>query len=98
MTRVRWTPQARSDLRGIREYIHHDSPQYAELVVATLLGAVRRLEQFPESGRMVPERGDPALREVIWRDYRIVYRLVPGSAEAQILLVFRAERMFPIGA
>lgn len=39
MTRVRWTPQARSDLRGIREYIGHDSQHYAKLVVAELIGA-----------------------------------------------------------
>jgi toxin ParE1/3/4 len=99
VTRVRWTAQARSDLRGIREYIGHDSPHYAQLVVAELVGSVRNLRQFPESGRVVPERGDPALREVIWRNYRIVYRHVTAANEVHVLLVFRAERLFPpVGA
>jgi len=34
---------------------------------------VRRLEQFPRMGRMVPEIQDEALRELIHRSYRIVY-------------------------
>lgn len=95
MTRVRWTPQARSDLRGIREYIRNDSARYADLVVAELVAAARRLRQFPESGRTVPERGDPTLREVIWRNYRLVYRHLSAADEVHVLLVFRAERLLP---
>ena len=94
MTRVRWTPQARDDLRGIHEYICNDSPHYAALVVAELLASVRRLREFPESGRVVPERGEPALREVIWRNYRVVYRHLVDATEVHVLLVFRAERLF----
>ena len=97
MTRVLWTPQARSDLRGIHEYISRDSRHYAALVVAELVGSVRRLRDFPESGRIVPERNDPALREVIWHNYRVVYRHVQATKEVQVLLVFRAERLFPGG-
>ena len=97
MTRVRWTPQARSDLRRIHEYISRDSPHYASLVVAELIGSVRRLQEFPLSGRVVPEREDPSLREVIWHNYRVVYRHLPATSEAHVLLVFRAERLFPGG-
>lgn len=97
MTRVRWTPQARSDLRRIHEYISQDSPHYAGLVIAELLASVRRLQSFPQSGRMVPERSDPALREVIWRNYRLVYRHLEGANEVHMLLVFRGERPFPEG-
>ena len=45
------------------------------------------------AGRVVPERNDEAIREVIVRPYRIVYRLRPGLAE--IVTVFRASRLFP---
>ena len=54
MTRVRWTPQARADLREIHKYISRDSAQYADLVIADLLASVRRLHDFPLSGRVVP--------------------------------------------
>jgi plasmid stabilization system protein ParE len=81
------------DLEAIRDYIAADSPRYAALVVERILGAVERLSMFPESGRVVPERNDPAIREVIVRPYRVVYRLRPGLVE--IATVFRASRMFP---
>lgn len=33
------------------------------------------LGQFPFSGRVVPEFGDPTIRELILDPYRIVYRV-----------------------
>ena len=93
MTAVIWSPQALLDLQSIRDYIAHDSPRYADLVVHRLVAAVERLEAFPQSGRVVPERNDEGIREVIVRPYRIVYRLRPGLAE--IVTVFRASRLFP---
>jgi DNA-binding XRE family transcriptional regulator len=37
--------------------------------------AVKALESFPESGRVVPDVGDESLREIINGAYRIVYRI-----------------------
>ncbi|WP_099325442.1 type II toxin-antitoxin system RelE/ParE family toxin [Candidatus Kuenenia stuttgartiensis] len=36
---------------------------------------VKSIPQFPKSGRMVPEYGDEDLREKIYENYRIVYRI-----------------------
>ena len=66
---------------------------YAGLVVQRIVAAVERLRAFPESGRIVPERSDPAIREVVVRPYRVVYRVRPGLVE--IATVFRASRLFP---
>jgi toxin ParE1/3/4 len=77
VTAILWSPQALLDLESIREYIAHDSPRYAELVVRRLV-IVERLETFPESGRVVPERNDEEIRQIIMRPYRIVYRTPPG--------------------
>jgi toxin ParE1/3/4 len=93
VTRILWSPQALLDLESIRDYISHDSPRYAELVVQRLVAAVERLESFPQSGRIVPERNAEDIREVILKPYRIVYRMRPGLVE--IVTVFRATRMFP---
>ena len=95
MTRILWSPQALRDLESIHAYIVQDSELYAELVIHRILGSVARLAEFPESGRVVPERNDRALREVIVRPYRVVYRLRPGLVE--IATVFRASRLFPAG-
>jgi plasmid stabilization system protein ParE len=92
---VRWTFRAREDLRQIAAFIRKDSPRYADLVAARIILAVDRLQQFPDSGRIVPERQDPTLREVIWQSYRIVYQPAPTTGTIWVLTVFRSERMFP---
>jgi len=71
---VRWTPQAADDLDAAAEYVARDSPHYASLFVERILDAIDRLEQFPLRGRIVPEKQDPAVRELLVGSYRIVYR------------------------
>lgn len=93
MILIRWSPQAVSDLEAIRDYIAKDSQRYASLVVARLVTAVDHLKSFPESGRVVPELGDPSIREIFVRPYRIVYRLKSGAV--QIATVFRASHRLP---
>lgn len=81
MTRVIWSPAAVADLESTRAYIARDSPSHADIVVRRIVAAVERLASFPKSGRMVPEFARPALREVIVRPYRVVYRLRRGKVE-----------------
>lgn len=96
MTRVVWTRPARDDLREIRAFIAADSARYATIVVARLVTAVRRLREYPLSGRVVPELGRPTIREVIHGAYRIVYRVTPRVVE--ILTVVHGAREFPDAA
>ena len=93
MTSVIWSPQAIRDVESIRAFIAQDSSSYAELVARRIVAAVERLHSFPESGRLVPERQDPAIREVIVTPYRIVYRLRSGVLE--VVTVFRGSQEFP---
>jgi toxin ParE1/3/4 len=93
VTSIVWSPQAIQDVEAIRAFIAQDSPAYAELIARRLMAAVERLQWFPESGRIVPERQEPSIREVILSSYRIVYRL-QGNV-AQIATVFRSSRQFP---
>jgi len=91
MARVRWMPGAESDLEAIRDYFH-DAPGYGKLLAGEITRVVRRLESFPRSGRMVPEVGDEAIRELIYRGYRIVYVVTADDAEVDILTVFHSSR------
>lgn len=93
MTRVVWTRPARDDLREIRAYIAQDSERYARVVIERLLAAVRRLRDYPLSGRVVPELARPTIREVIEGAYRIVYRVTPDAV--QILAVVHGAGRFP---
>ena len=69
MTFVIWSPQSLQDLESIRDYVADDSAAYADLVVRRIVAAVERLHLFPESGRVVPERDVPEIREVIVRQF-----------------------------
>ena len=93
MTRVVWTAPARDDLREIRDYIARDSAQFARITTGRLVAAVRRLHEYPLSGRIVPELARSTIREIVHGAYRIVYRVTPDTV--QILAVVHAARLFP---
>ena len=93
MTAIKWSPQAVRDVESIRDYIAQDSPRYAQLTIERIIASVERLQAFPQSGRVVPERGDPAIREVIVGPFRVVYRYRSGVVE--IATVFRGSRLLP---
>ncbi|PSB38443.1 type II toxin-antitoxin system RelE/ParE family toxin [filamentous cyanobacterium Phorm 46] len=90
MAQIRWTSQALADLEAIGDFIARDAPNFAEVFVDRIFGAVQRLEAFPRSGRPVPEFGEENLREIIFGSYRIVYLL--NSDEVSILTVFHSAR------
>lgn len=92
MIELIWSPRSVADLQEIRAYIEVDAPAWADLTVRRLVAAVERLRQFPDSGRMVPERQPPELREVVSGKFRIVYRR--RSSTVEIATVFQGSRDF----
>jgi toxin ParE1/3/4 len=91
VTTVAWTERAQADLAAIRAFVEVDSPHYADVIVRRLLHAVDRLQDFPQSGRVVPEYVDPAIREIVLRPYRIIYRIV-SDQEIHVLMVHHGAR------
>ncbi len=62
----------------------------------TLVNArVDQLENFPELGRVVPERNQPNIREIIVKNYRIVYRVDQTKKAVEILRVWHGARGEP---
>ena len=47
---------------------------------------------MPRCGRIVPELEDYGFREVVYQNYRIVYRLIEGSDNVEILAVVHSAR------
>ena len=72
--RVRFTPAGRIQFLAAIEHIRRDSPTAAQRFRARAEETLRRLQRFPESGRIVPEFPDLPYREVIVRPYRFFYR------------------------
>jgi toxin ParE1/3/4 len=91
-----WSPQSILDLRAIRDYIAKDSEQYADLTIARIFFAVERLLRFPQSGRIVPERDDPEIREIIVGRFRVVYRF--RGAAIEVATVFRSSKTSQINS
>jgi len=79
MAQINWTKRSLKDLRAINDYISLDSTFYAARFVSKLIKRVDQLIEFPESGRMVPEKNVPEIRELIEGNYRIFYRLQKGK-------------------
>src|SRR5438105_542568 len=94
MATLRWSSQARKDLEGISNYYREVSAAFAERFEEQIFAAVRRLETFPHSGRVIPEAEDERLREVIYRQYRIMYHVDEREEEVLILTVIHSSRQF----
>ena len=75
MARIIWSDAATDDLRSIGEFYERTSPSYASTVVTDLYTSVSRLQQFPRSGRIVPELSDDSIRELLVQGFRIVYEI-----------------------
>ncbi len=73
--KIRWSPRAASNFEEVCDYIARDSTYYAALFARRVNQIIKTIPQFPEAGRVVPEYGDENLREKIYENYRIVYRL-----------------------
>ena len=92
MAQVEWTIQALDELSAICQFIEKDSVHYARLFACRVFDEVNIMLTFPRSGRIVPEFGNPDIREVIVGDYRIVYRVVKEEL-CEILAVYHGARL-----
>jgi len=89
---VTWSKEAGENLVEIEEFIARDSLERAVRFVDALIDhAEAILADNPKSGRTVPEIGNPDIRELIYRGYRIVYRL--NDDRIEILTVFEGHRL-----
>ena len=94
MATLTWRPEALKDLERIEAYFKELAPNYASTIVRELLERSEALLSFPRMGRMVPEVGDEALRELIHLGFRIMYVLEPESDSVVILTVLHSTRQF----
>jgi toxin ParE1/3/4 len=92
MGEIRWTKKASNNLQAIYIYIARDSETYALRFVKSLINAVTKLEIAPYCGRLVPELFNYGFREVIYRNYRIVYQVLGDNKDIEVLAVVHSAR------
>ncbi len=92
MVEVRWTKQAVQDIDKIAEFIAKDSAHYAKIQAQRFFNAVKVLEKQPKSGKIVPEKQDSSIREILIGNYRIIYKII-SSTRVDILTVHHNKRL-----
>jgi len=73
--KVRFTPPARSQFLSALAYIRRDKPSAATSFREHSETVLRRLEDFPESGRIIPEFPELPYREVVIMPYHFFYKI-----------------------
>jgi toxin ParE1/3/4 len=86
-----WSLDALADIDEIAEYISRDSPFYAHRVVEELYASADTLLRQPRMGRVVPELGQPTIRERFVYSYRLIYEITPSALH--ILAVIHGKRL-----
>lgn len=90
-----WSNVALARLIEIRDGLNEKDPRAARKTLRLLLSRAMQLADFPNLGRVVPELPGSEFRELIEKQYRIVYRVREKTIE--IATVFEGYREFPAG-
>lgn len=94
MGQIKWSEKAVGHLRTIHEFIARDSKTYSFRFLKALIKSTAKLEISPRCGRIVPEFEMHGFREVIYQNYRIVYRIRDDNERVEILAVIHSSRDF----
>ena len=94
--KINLSESAYADLESIEAYIAQDSAIIARNFINTLFNRIEQLYTFPESGKVVPEFENKAVRELRIKKYRIVYQIL-SPEEIMILRVIHGSRLLDLG-
>ncbi len=89
--KIKWTNQSLSNILEIEDFIARDNPVAAIKFTDKIISLVEELALFPEKGRVVPEFSVEQIREIIYKNYRIVYLVKKNSIE--VLTIFESHKL-----
>jgi toxin ParE1/3/4 len=92
--KIIWSPLAVNRASEIADYIANDKPSAAEKWINTVFPKVEQLQLSPEIGRVVPEINNGQFRELIYGNYRIIYRI--ETNQISILTIRHGKQILPI--
>jgi toxin ParE1/3/4 len=88
--KIIWTKPAVQDIESIKAYIARDSEYYALRFVDKIIKSIDGLKEFPHRGRSVQEVDDKNVKELLFQNYRIIYRT--ELKQIQILTIIHGSR------
>lgn len=92
--KILWSPLAIDRASEIAEYIAQDKPSAAAKWIDTVFSKVEQLKSTPEIGRLVPEIRNDQFRELIYGNYRIIYRI--EKELISILTIRHGKQILPV--
>lgn len=89
--KIKWTEEAKADLRRIIDRIKHENKEAAHGMAEQIRGSVRPAAHFPEGYK---EGAMPGTREVVAHpNYKVVYVIEPGHIE--VIAVVHTRQQWP---
>lgn len=92
--KIVWSPLAIERVSEIADYIALDNPLIAEQQIDIIFKKVEGLNEFPEIGRIVPEIKNNQFREIIYGNYRVIYK--NSKNQISILTIRHGKQILPI--
>ena len=92
--KIFWTDKAIERIGEIAQYIAQDSQMAAERWAEKIIHKVESLSEFPKSGRKVPELNKKEYRELVFGNYRIIYKM--SDETMYVLTVRHFKQILPI--
>ena len=89
---VVWTEGARRELDAAITFVADESLEGAIRLLQDILNSADSLHSMPGRGRVVPERDDPTVRELLVGAYRLLYHV--AESDVVILGVLHQRRDF----
>ena len=77
----------------VYNYIYEDSIYYSIKTVNDIVNLVDKLKEFPYMGRKIPEYNLEMQRELIYKSYRIIYKI--ESDKVFIRRIWHSARKMP---
>jgi len=94
MAKIVWTEIAVDDLNNIANYHSQYSDNFASALIKRLFDKPKILKEMPELGRIVPERDNESIREIIKGNYRIIYYFDKEIDTVEIITIHHASQPF----
>jgi len=92
--KIIWPPLAIDRASEIAEYISLDNPTAANKWINNVFKKVLILKPSPQIGRTMPEINRKEIREIIFGNYRIIYRI--EKLNISILTIRHTKQILPI--
>jgi len=91
--KIIWSPLSIDRITEIARYIAIDNNRAANTWIEEIFNRVEQLQSFPRSGRIVPELNEDIIREIVYGNYRIIYRI--EMEQISILTIRNIRQILP---